>query len=152
MWSTLFYLIILANPVPFTSRLKAPEARPIALKSIIDGTHVVESKNRSRVEQILINIVQDRLNFDEQVYAVRALGKLEMGVPLLLDVIVGPFATERKRALAIEATRALTGFAPPKSLSMHLGHAEPEIRALVARTGGPTPILCALLEPIHGLL
>ena len=137
----------LATPIPLGSRLMAPEERPAALQSLIDGVAHPTAKEKAHVVRILVRMSEDEDNeLKTKIYAIRALGTLKSAVPALLKRIPGPFVSEEQRALAIESARALARFAPPSVVAPWLAHPDPEFRGIAARLGGSSETLCKLIQ------
>ena len=138
---------LLASPVPLSSRLNAPEERPIAMQGLITRTIMPNPQERADVIQVLTTILHTtEESLTDKIYAIRALGALETGTSSLVAHIQGPFANEGRRVLGIEASKSLARFAPTTTMAKWLHHTDPEIRGVVARLGGSPEQLCALIK------
>ena len=124
----------------------------MALQRIIEGAYTIKKDERLSIDLALRQILANQqLPLSTRIYAIRAMGAVHSNAQGLMNLLNQSSDKEISRVLAIEAARALSRFAPPAAISQLLSHPDPSIRAIAAKTGGPTQKLCTLSrdDPWH---
>lgn len=152
MLALLLSVFLLQSPTSLTSQLNSSEARTSALEGLIDGRYIPKKGERVSIDLALREILANQqLPLSTRIYAIRAMGTVHSNAQTLMNQLNQASDNEVNRVLSIEAARALARFAPPAALSQLLSHTDPAVRAIAAKTGGPTSMLCKLAsnDPWH---